>query len=117
VTITLDRDMTVKANFQRIIYPPANAVAQKILNRTLSQAEYINVITWEANSNNSDLNIESYTIYQINGSSRAVIDNVPAGAVLKFMHRKVGKGTPYTYEIVAVNNEPREGDPASVIVQ
>jgi len=117
VTITLDRDMMVKANFHRIINPPLNASAQKVLNRTLSQAEYINVLTWEANPANSDLNIVSYTIYHTNGGSRMLIGNVPVGAELKFMHRKVSKDSTYVYEIVAVNNEPREGDPATVTVR
>ena len=94
-----------------------NASAQKIMNRTLSQAEYINILTWEANPANSDLNIASYTIYLINGSSRTAIGNVPVGAELKFMHRKAGKDTTRVYEIVAVNNEPREGDPATVTVR
>jgi hypothetical protein len=116
VTITMDSDKTVKANFQRIINAPANAAGQKVLNRTLSQAEYINVLTWEANSNNSDLNIVSYKIYRIDGGTRTEIGTVAATAELKFMERKVGKDTQYTYEIVAVNNEPREGDAASVTI-
>jgi len=29
----------------------------------------------------------------------------------------VVKNQQYTYEIVAVNNEPREGDPAVVVIQ
>jgi hypothetical protein len=116
VTVTLDSNKTVKANFQRIIYPPANVVGQKVLNRSLGQAEYINVITWEANSNNSDLNIVNYKIYQIDGSTRTEVGTVAATAELKFMQRKVGKDTQYTFEIVAVNSEPREGDAASVII-
>jgi hypothetical protein len=117
LTVTLDRDMTIKANFHRIINPPLNAGAQKVLNRTLAQAQYINIITWAANPANSDLNIVSYTIYQTNGGSRMLIGNVPIGAELKFMHRNVSKDSTCVYEIVAVNNEPREGDPASVTVR
>jgi hypothetical protein len=115
--VTLDRDKTVKANFQRNIYPPANAAGTKVLNRTLSKAEYINVLTWEAEFNNSDLNIVEYKIYQIDGSARTEIGTVAATAELKFMHRNVGKDAQYTYEIVAVNDEPREGEPASVTVR
>jgi len=40
-----------------------------------------------------------------------------ATAKLKFMHRNVEKDTQYTYEIVAVNDDLREGDPASVTVR
>jgi len=114
VTVTLTGDKTVKANFERIIYSPTNVVGEKVLNRTLGQAERINVLTWAANANNSDLTIVSYKIYRVNGSTRTEVGAVAAGAELKFLVRKAGKDTQYTYEIVAVNNEPREGDAASV---
>jgi hypothetical protein len=117
VTVMMNGDKTVKANFQRIIYPPANAVGTKVLNRTLSKAEYINILTWAANSENTGLNITNYKIYRIDGNARAEIGMVAATADLKFLHHPVGKDASYTYEIVAVTNEPREGEAASVTVR
>ncbi len=117
LAMTMDGDKTIKANFQRIINAPVNAAGQKVFNRTLSQAEYINILTWEANANNSDLNIVNYKIYRLDGGARTEIGTVAATAELKFLHRKVGKNTPTTYEIVAVNSEPREGDAASVTIR
>ncbi len=116
VSVTVDGDETVTANFQRIIYAPTNATAQKIRNRSLSQAEYINAISWEANANNID--IVSYKIYLVEGSQKTVVASVTADrSAFTYWHRKVDKDREYTYAIVAVNSEPREGDAATVVVR
>jgi M6 family metalloprotease-like protein len=116
VSLTVDGDETVTANFERFIYPPSNAAAQKVLNRSLSQAEYINIINWEANANNID--IASYKIYLVEGSQRTEVASLAADkSAFTYWHRKVDKNKEYTYAIVAVNREPREGDAATVVVQ
>jgi hypothetical protein len=63
------------------------------------------------------LNIANYKIYRIDVNARTVIGTVAATAELKFLHRPVGKDASYTYEIVAVTNEPREGEGAAVTVR
>jgi uncharacterized delta-60 repeat protein len=51
---------------KRLVFsPPSNFMGKRILNRSLSQAEYIDLLTWTANPNNSDLNIVKYRVYQI----------------------------------------------------
>jgi len=116
VNITMDEDKTVTANFQRIIYAPSNATGQQVLNRSFSQAEYINVLTWSANANN--VNITSYKIYLVVGGQKTALATITADKTLfTYWHRKVTRGQEYTYQIVAVNNEPREGDPATVVVR
>ena len=114
ISITLDRDKSVAANFQRIIYAPSNAAVEKVLNRSLSQAEYINIITFAANSNN--VNILSYKIYQVENGQKTEVASLDA-TTFRYQHRGVDGSKPYTYHIVAVNSEPREGDPAVVVVQ
>ncbi len=116
ISITIDSDKTVTANFQRIIYPPSNAAGQKILNRSLSQAEYINVLTWSPNANN--VNITGYKIYLVTGTQKTEIATVTEDKTsYTYWHRKVSKNTEYTYQIVAVNSEPREGDPAYITIR
>jgi endonuclease/exonuclease/phosphatase family metal-dependent hydrolase len=112
--IPMDSNKSVIANFLRIIYPPLQLAGQKVLNRSLSQAEYINVITWNPNPNNA--NIVGYRIRQIEGNSGFLIAEVN-GSTYKFQHRKVEKNKTYTYSVVAVNNENREGDPASIVIR
>jgi len=114
IDITVNRGKTVKANFQRIVYAPMNAGGQKVMNRSLSQAEYINVLTFASNPNN--VNIQSYKIYQVENGQRTEVGSVDA-ATFKYWHRGVQKDKAYSYEIVAVNSEPREGHPATVVVR
>lgn len=114
VDIKMDRDKSITALFQRIIYPPSNAAVEGVLNRSLSQAEHINVITFEANPNN--VSIQSYNIYQVEPGPKTLVKQLDANTFL-YLHRKVDGETSYTYHIVAVNNELREGDAAIVSVR
>jgi len=114
ININVDAEISVTANFGPIIYAPTNAAGQKVLNRSLSQAEYINVITFGANPNN--VNIQGYRIYLMANGTRTLVASLDSNT-FKYLHRGVVKNQKYTYEIVAVNNEPREGDPAVVVIQ
>jgi hypothetical protein len=114
LSITMDSDKLVAANFLRIIFPPLQLAGQKVLNRSLSQAEYINLITWNPNPNNA--NIVGYRIRQIEGNSELLIAEVNS-TTYKLQHRKVEKTKTYSYSVVAVNNETREGDPAYVTIR
>ena len=112
--IKMDRDKSITALFQRIIYPPSNAAVEAVLNRSLSQAEHINVLSWEANADN--VGIQSYNIYQVEPGPRTLVKQLDANT-LQHLHRGVDGAASYTYHIVAVNNELREGAPAVVTVR
>ena len=104
---------TVTVIQTKIIYAPLNFSGQKVLNRSLSQAEYINVLTWQANSNNK--NITKYRIYQIEGSGSTLIAELNADT-FRYLYRGVDKNKSFTYSLVAVDDKNREGLPASVTV-
>jgi hypothetical protein len=112
--IILDKNKMFTAMFQRIIYAPSNAAGQRVVNRSLSQAQYINVLTFEPNPDNVD--IVNYKIYTVEGGQRTELATLDANT-LKYLHRGVSKNKSYTYEVVAMNSEPREGAPAVIIVQ
>jgi hypothetical protein len=114
LTITMDSDKSITANFIRIIYAPLNFAGQKVLNRSLSQVEYINFLTWQANSNN--VNILKYRIYQVEGNAQSLLVELNANT-FNYWHRGVEKNKQYTYALVAVNNEGREGDRAFITLQ
>lgn len=114
ITVTMGADLSVTANFIRIIYSPSNFTGQKVLNRSLSQAEYINVLTWQANPNN--VNITQYRIYLVDGESKSLLAELSANT-FHYWHRRVERDKKYTYAICAVNDEDREGDPAHITVQ
>jgi len=113
LTITMDSDKTITANFIRVIYAPQNFTEQKVLNRSLFQVEYINFLTWQANSNN--VSIVKYRIYQVEGNAQSLLVELNANTYV--WHRRVARDKHYTYALVAVNNEGKEGNQAIISVQ
>ena len=112
VTVVMNQDRTIKANF-RFIYAPA-AAGEKVLNRSFSQAEYIDVLTWTADARNAALSIDHYNIYLMNGSTPTLLGAVDA-ADSQYLHRNAGTEA-QTYRIAAVTSGSREGAPATVTV-
>jgi len=114
IDVVVDMERTVKANFQRNIYAPLNATGKKIVNRSFSQAEYINEITFEANPDN--INIRYYKVVLVDGDERKVLTSL-YGDTLAYEHRGVAKDAVYSYEIIPVNSEFREGAAATVVIE
>lgn len=99
--------------------PPLGLTGTKVLNRSLSQAEYVNILTWADNPNNDDLNIVKYRIYLTNVDwyGTYLLAEVDAD-IFEYFHRKnIWKDTEYTYYVLGVNDENEEGIPALVTVR
>jgi hypothetical protein len=103
-----------RAVFTKLVYAPLDFKGEKTLNRSLAQAEYINVLTWQAHPNN--VNIAKYRLYQVEGKDRTLVAE-PGADTFQYWHRRVEKDKSYTYAIIAVNNTGRESDPVSVTVK
>lgn len=113
VTVTMDGNKTIEAHFRYIYAPTASGV--KVLNRSFSQAEYINILSWEANPANAGLDITKYKIYLINNGTPSLLAEVGADQS-QYYHRKAGQAS-IQYAIVAVTRGGHEGAPALVTVQ
>jgi hypothetical protein len=109
----MDSDKSLYAHF-RYIYAPI-ATGRKVLNRTFSQAEYINILSWQANPSNDGLDITKYRIYQMSGATATLLVEL-ASSKLEYYHRKAGQPS-IQYAIRAVTRSGREGAPALVTVQ
>jgi len=99
--------------------PPLGLTGTKFLNRSLSQSEYVNILTWTANPSNDDLNIVKYRIYLMNVEWYGIclLDEVDAD-IFKYLHRKnIWKEMEYMYAVIGVNDENEEGIPALVTVR
>lgn len=114
LTITMDTDKSITANFRADILPPLNFTAQKIFNRSLFKAEYINILRWQANPNNVD--IVSYRIYRVIDGSWDLAGEVGAG-VFQVWDRNVSPDREYRYALVAVNTQAQESSPVFVTVK
>jgi hypothetical protein len=113
VSVTMNRNKRILANFRYIYAPTASGV--KVLNRSFSQAEYINILSWEANPANAGLDITKYKIYLMNNGTSSLLAEVGAHQ-RQYSHRKAGQEK-LNYAIVAVHISGREGAPALVTVQ
>lgn len=94
-----------------IINPPLQFTYQKVLNRSLSQAEYLNDLDWQANPNNDGLNITQYRIYQVEGQGKNLLTELNSDT-FEYWHRNVEQDESYTYALFAVDGTGQEGDPA-----
>ncbi len=116
LVISMGSNKSIKAHFVRIIYPPSGVTGQKVMNRSLSQVEYINVLKWSVNPNNQGLAISQYRIYVLDGASRTLLAELSSN-IFEFWHRGVSKDRIYNYVIYAVNDNSQEGDPVYLTVQ
>ena len=112
--LTVNANISVKAHFQRIVYPPSNVQGEKVLNRSLSQGEYINVITWQANPDNVDVHF--YRVYLVVDGNLSLVKELGKNAV-EFVDRNMEKDRLYRYAVVTVNTGLREGNPAYIDIQ
>jgi hypothetical protein len=100
--------------FTRLVYAPQSFAGEKVLNRSLSQAEYINALSWRANPSN--VNVVKYSLYLVEGRNRTLVAELGADT-FQYWHRRIEKDKEYAYALIAVNNAGRESDPVSVTVK
>ncbi|MGB8957374.1 MAG: M6 family metalloprotease domain-containing protein [Candidatus Aminicenantales bacterium] len=93
------------------IFPVVNLKATRSVIRSLLLREYANVLTWADNSRNQS--VETYRIYRVVAAGgRALVTEVPKAAgstVYRYLHRRIDGSEVYTYEVVGVNAQGREG--------
>ena len=111
--LVMNVNKSVKADF-RHIYPPI-ASGVKAPNRSFSQAEYIDVLSWQANADNAGLTISRYKVYSVSGAEFTLLAELNADQ-LSYARRNAGPGA-QQYAIAAVVGGGREGEPALVTVQ
>jgi uncharacterized repeat protein (TIGR02543 family) len=114
INVTVSSNMTLTANF-RLIEGPASFSGTRVLNRSLSQAEYINVLSWEANSKNAGLDVVGYRIYVKDSSGSRLLTETDADT-FALRHRGVDPKSEYIYDIYAILGNSRSGKPSSVII-
>lgn len=93
------------------ILAPSSFTGTIVTNKTLFYREYIHRLTWQANTNNR--NIEKYKIYEIDGVNRIFLIEL-AASTLEYSRRHISKNKAYSYELVAVDNMNRVGEAATL---
>jgi hypothetical protein len=109
-------DATGVAIFDEIVYPPTNAGLTRLTNNYIFYKEYINRLTWQANSKNLSP-ISKYRIYRkVAGAADSTyqqVDEVDA-STLKYDDRGLKKNDSYTYKITSLNDRGIESAGAEV---
>jgi hypothetical protein len=96
------------------IAAPLDFQGVRILNRTFSQAEDIDRLTWKSPPGGDD--IVKYRISVKSGDSWVLLAD-PKADVLEYRHRLVERNKAYEYAVTAVDGAGIEGLPAVVIVK
>jgi hypothetical protein len=114
VTVVMNGNKAIQANFTRVVKVPLNLTGEKLLNRNVSMAEYIARLRWQPNSANAGT--ISYRIYQIANGQATAIANVGAGTYEYIIHGLQATNA-YFFGVTAVNSQGWESDMVQVAVQ
>ncbi|MCX7973446.1 MAG: hypothetical protein N3B16_02985, partial [Candidatus Aminicenantes bacterium] len=112
--VIMNKNKTIKANFKRVeVYPPLDFQGVKLVNRSLTKAEYVIKLTWKANPKNK--NIVKYWLFRNDGETAKLLAELEAN-IFEYLHRPVAAAKTYVYSIRAVNNNGIIGEPATTVV-
>jgi beta-lactamase superfamily II metal-dependent hydrolase len=114
VTVVVNGDMAVQANFTRVVQAPFGLTGEKLLNRTVSMIEYIVRLRWQSNPENTGA--ISYRIYHIENGQVTAIANVGSGTYEFIVHRLQAEKA-YRFGVTAINSQGLESDMVQVAVQ
>jgi hypothetical protein len=85
------------------------------VNRSLSQAEYIDILSWQPEPDNDGLDIAKYRIYRMEGNTPTLVVEME-GDQSEYRQRRAGREV-HQYAVAAVTRNGWEGAPALVTVQ
>ncbi|UCE40532.1 MAG: exo-alpha-sialidase [Candidatus Aminicenantes bacterium] len=114
ITLTMDNDKTITANFKTAVLPPVSVSGEKVTNRSLMLVQSINVLRWQANPQNTG--IAKYRIYLSQDNTLQQLGEVEANTLF-YWHRDVEKDEEHTYGVCAVNDTGQESEPAFVTIR
>ena len=116
LTITMNSNKSITANFESSAHTPLSFSGQKVLNRSFSQAEYINVLAWSVNTTNMNISIWKFRVYQIDGGILRLLSEL-SSASFEYQHRGVERDKEYNYALFTVDEDGREGPSVYLTIQ
>ncbi len=105
----------VEAKFYPVL-PPVNAKLERIRNNLIFVSEWINKITWSANSENK-VKLSNYRIYRkVKGAGDDMYKLISelSSSSINFDDRGLENGQLFTYKITSVSEKGKESDPVVV---
>jgi hypothetical protein len=113
ITLRMDKDITISAHFQPLLKPPLAFSGYQVMNRSLSQVEFINVLSWETNPANAG--IVMHRIYVEQEESQNLLAEIPV-STSEYWHRNAVKDKTYVYSITAVDADGYESTPSKISI-
>lgn len=114
LALTMDTNKSIHASF-RLIQPPLQVAGQRQYNRSLSQRETIDTLSWQANPANGDLPIAGYRISAVVNGTISQLAEVDGAA--RTWQRRKATGEAATYRIAAVLADGSVGAGAETTVR
>ncbi len=114
LTLVIDGNKSIQANFARVVQTPLNLAGEKLVNRNVSSVECVVQLTWQPNPGNTGA--ISYRIYQVAFGQAIAIADVAAGTY-EYLVRGLQATASYRFGVTAVNSQGWESDMAQVMVQ
>jgi hypothetical protein len=113
MTLKIDKDKTIRANFIRI-KSVVNLKVEKRVERGFFSGYTLNALTWKANPENAEmgLTVSAQRVYRKARAedntkwARIVVDL--AGTVMKYEDRNVPKDSDYVYAVINVDDKGNE---------
>lgn len=98
-----------------LIQPVIGITGKRVKNRSLLQTQYIDVVSWQKNTQNYDHNISMYNIYKIDDTELNLIGSVLSD-IATFNNENISSTETSRYVVVPVSESGVLGEPAAVII-
>jgi hypothetical protein len=113
VTVTMDGNKTIQANFRSRAVPPINLAGARYRTGAPPRAAHADILTWEPNRANAV--IARYRVYEVRDGARILLTEQPA-QVLTFIRRGILRSAARTYAVTTVDDGGDESEAATVSV-
>ena len=114
LTVVMSASKAIKANFEPLLFAPLDFAGTKGVNRSGLLAQNVVQLSWRNDPGN--VNFAKNILYILDGGTATLLTE-PSTTATSFIHRNVDRTREYTYRLVAVNTQGREGPASEITVR
>jgi photosystem II stability/assembly factor-like uncharacterized protein len=112
--VVMSSSKSITANFEPQLFAPQSFAGEKGVNRSGLLAENVIRLSWQNDPGN--VNFAKSNLYLVDGGATILLSELSTTST-SYIHRKVDKSREYTYRLVAVNTQGKEGPAAQITVK
>ena len=114
LTVVMSASKAIKANFEPLLFAPLDFAGTKGVNRSGLLSQNVIQLSWRNDPGN--VNFAKNNLYIVDGGTATLLTEL-SSASTSYIHRNVDRARNYTYRLVAVNTQGREGPAAEITVR